>query len=307
MALLILPGRRRYIGEIRVTVAPYDRCGTQQISSARVREPCCGIRSCGEACSDDRLVIAQRNLYQLGAYRHVDVRVIADSLQPKNDSLIGLAVDLREDAMREITTQYGWATLDCAHTQAQYTDRNFLGLARRLELTGQLSKLGYGYPLASEFTRQLCDQSLLNKDPFSDTTNYSISAALREPVQFGGGWSESYSLYRERRSEFQAYLRTTLIGGEVAATKDVSANGVLRLAYNLEYGRTQAQPALLCAVFSRCDQQSQDQLSLVSQPSPWRARSTYSRERITPSIPRGGSSGGASCAVRSPSWARPRT
>ncbi len=77
----------------------------------------------------------------------------------------------------------------------------------------------------------------------------------------------SYSLYRERRSEYLAYLRTTLIGGEASATSgSADARGLLRLAYSLEYGRTQAQPALLCAVFNRCDQESQDQISQVAQP-----------------------------------------
>src|SRR6185436_14283748 len=53
-----------------------------------------------------------------------------------------------------------------------------------------------------------------------------------------------------------AFLRNTLVGGEASVTYEPSRNMPLRLAYSLEYGRTEAQPALLCAVFNRCDAES---------------------------------------------------
>ncbi len=257
-----LPGVRARIGEIRVHVAPVDSATPQQIGTDIVRE-LLGIRS-GDLYSDDALVAAQRRLYQLGAYLHVDVSV--DSARSKTDSLVTLLVDLREDKMQELDTKYGWATLDCFRTSAQYTNKNFLHRARHLEVDGSVSKIGYGYPLASAATRGLCYQDILRRDPFSDTTNYSISVTLQQPGLFGSAWVPSYSLYRERRSQYLAYLRSTLIGGEASASRGVGPGGSLRFAYSLEYGRTQAQPALLCAVFNRCDQESQDQISKVAQP-----------------------------------------
>ncbi len=262
IAITALPGPLAHIGQIRVHVVPVDSAHSQQIGDDVVRE-LLGIHS-GDLYSDEQLVAAQRKLYQLGAYRHVDVS--PDSVQAQGDSIVALNVDLREDYMQQLDTKYGWGTLDCFRTGAQYTNKNFLHQARHFELAAQLSKLGYGYPLASSATRGLCYQDVLRKDPFSDTTNYSISATLLQPGLLGTGWTPSYSLYSERRSEYLAYLRTTLIGGEAAVSRDVGGGGSLRLSYSLEYGRTQAQPALLCAVFDRCDAQSQDQISLVAQP-----------------------------------------
>jgi len=262
IAITAVPGALAHIGQIRVHVVPVDSAHSQQIGDDVVRE-LLGIHP-GDLYSDDKLVAAQRKLYQLGAYRHVEVS--ADSVQSQGDSLVALNVDLREDYMQQLDTKYGWGTLDCFRTSAQYTNKNFLHQARHLELGAQLSKVGYGYPLASSATRGLCYQDVLRKDPFSDTTNYNISATLLQPGLLGTGWTPSYSLYSERRSEYLAYLRTTLIGGEAAVTRNVSDRGTLRLSYSLEYGRTQAQPALLCAVFNRCDTQSQDQISLVEQP-----------------------------------------
>ncbi len=201
--------------------------------------------------SDRALSEAQRNLYQTGAYRHVGVTV--DSAAGPADSVAGVLVDLREDYMHQVDGQVGWATLDCFRTNAQYTDKNFLNDAQHLELTGRLSKLGYGAPTSSAATRNLCYRHDLDKDSIaSSKVNYFAGATLREPTLFGSHWVPSYSTYTERRGEYKAYLRTTYIGGEAAATRDIGFQMPLRLAYTLEYGQTNAQPAVLCAVFSRC-------------------------------------------------------
>jgi len=260
--ITMLPGPLAHIGAIHVHVTPVDSTHQQQIGDDVVRE-LLGIKP-GDLYSEEKLVDAQRSLYQLGAYRHVDVAI--DSVQDQGDSLVTLLVDLREDYMQQLDTKYGWATLDCFRTSAQYTNRNFLHQARHLTVSGQLSKLGYGYPLASSATRGLCYQDVMRRDPFSDTTNYNISVTLQQPGLLGTAWAPSYSLYRERRSEYLAYLRTTLIGGEASATHDLGLGGSLQLSYSLEYGRTEAQPALLCAVFNRCDEQSREQISRVAQP-----------------------------------------
>ncbi len=257
-----LPGPLTRIGDIRVRVTPVDSGGVQQIGD-RVVRGLLGIRP-GDLYSDQKLIAAQRNLYQLGAYRHVEVGL--DSVQKLGDSLVTLDVDLREDYMHQLDTKYGWATLDCFRTSATYTDKNFLHQARHLELAGQLSKIGYGYPLASSSTRRMCYQDVLRRDPFSDTTNYSISATITQPGLLGTSWSPTYSIYRERRSQYLAYLRTTLIGGEASASRAVGVGGAVGVSYTLEYGRTEAQPALLCAVFNRCDAVSREQISSTAQP-----------------------------------------
>jgi outer membrane protein insertion porin family/translocation and assembly module TamA len=144
--------------------------------------------------------------------------------------------------------------LDCFKERTQYVDKNFLGEARRFELTGQVSKVGYGDP-----TRigdgNLCAPAIRD-DPFSERLNYFVSTGLRLPTLLGFRTSPSLTIYSERRSEYQAYLRTTLVGGEASLTRDIARGVPLRLAYSLELGRTDASPALLCALFSRCDSES---------------------------------------------------
>ena len=161
--------------------------------------------------------------------------------------------------MRQVDTEFGWATLDCFRTTARYTDKNFLSNARRLDVSGVVSKLGYARP--TDFARDACYRHDLDKDSSiaSSIVNYSVKTTLQQP-QRPGRLNPAYSLYREERGEYLAYLRRTFVGGEASASKDLGGNMLGRAAYTLEFGRTKAEPALLCAVFSRCDQESQRQV-----------------------------------------------
>jgi outer membrane protein insertion porin family len=60
-----------------------------------------------------------------------------------------------------------------------------------------------------------------------------------------------------------AYLRTTYVGGEAAVTRNLWPRLPVRVGYTLEYGKTEASPALLCAAFARCDTLSQKQAQRV--------------------------------------------
>ncbi len=178
----------------------------------------------------------------------VQIAVAPDSLQNEASDSLRVQVNLAESPMHSVRLGVGWATLDCFRTQARYTDRNFLGGARRLELSARLSKIGIGRPLdgAAGLCRPIRD------DPFSTRLNYYTSASFRPPTLFGPRNTPSFTLYSERRSEFKAYLRETTIGGLAAVTREVAQRTPLTLAYQFEYGRTQAEDAIFCSIFNVC-------------------------------------------------------
>jgi outer membrane protein assembly complex protein YaeT len=251
--LQVSPGLLAHFGRIDVTSASVAD-GTPEIDSTVVRR-LLGFKT-GETYSDRAITDAQRNLYNLGAFRHVGVT--ADTVSQHGDSVADVLVDLREDYMREFDLEEGWATLDCFRTNATYTDKNFLSNAHHIELTGRLSKIGYGAPTSSRATRNLCYRPSLDNDSIaSSKLNYYAGATLREPTLFGTHWVPSYSAYTERRGEYRAYLRTTYFGFDASATRNLGAGLPFRGGYTLEYGQTEAQPAYLCVVFSRCDEQTQ--------------------------------------------------
>ena len=253
VGLLVIPGSRSRLAEVRVAGEPSPG-REQEIPDAVVRR-IAGLRP-GQLYREDDLAAAQRRLYQTDAFRSVEVRAAPDSM-PGTDTLMAVTVRVREDLMRQVDAEVGWATLDCFRTRAVYTNRNFLRGARRLEVTGQLSKIGIGEPL--DFASGLCNDQL-DRDPFSSQVNYFVGATLRQPNLLGTAFTPQVSIYSERRGEYLAYLRRTLVGGELAATSQLRRDVPLRLGYSLEYGRTDAQPALLCAVFSRCDDESRQRI-----------------------------------------------
>src|SRR5262249_37713980 len=150
---------------------------------------------------DRALAEATRNLYNLGTYRHVGISI--DTVQTPSDTLVRVIGDLREDYLRQFQLEEGWGNLDCFKVDAQYTDKNFLDRAWRLDVNGRASKIGYGYPTSSGLTRNLCYRRLMDLDSIgSSKLNYYAGATLRQPTLFGGHWVPTYSAYTERRGEW---------------------------------------------------------------------------------------------------------
>ena len=258
--ITVLPGRRARFGAHVFDITPMAGVDPE-IDTAVVRRVM-GI-STGQLYSDRAILQAQRNLFQLAAYRHVEVTPLPDSLQPPGDTLVRLIVRLSEDYMRQIDSEFGWATLDCARLRLQYTDKNLFGTARRMELVGQTSKLGFGYPLATESTRDVCTfngRSPLREDRMSDSLYYFAGIGLRQPRLLGTRWVPAVSVYSERRGEYKAYMRTTLIGSDLSATREVRDRTSLRLGYTFEYGSTLADAPALCALFNLCDPDSRQRI-----------------------------------------------
>jgi outer membrane protein insertion porin family/translocation and assembly module TamA len=265
-------GPRSPFAQVFLTVVPGERArfGTiaiQRTAARPGREP--GLDSsvvlgllgfqAGNYYSDRAISDAQRNLYNLGAFRHVGIDV--DTTRAGPDSIADVVVDLREDFLRQYSQEEGWATLDCFRINAQYSDKNFADRAWRLDLNGRVSKLGYGKPLANDRTRNLCWRPTLDQDSVgSSKLNYYLGATVRQPTIFGGHWIPAYSLYTERRSEYRAYLRTTYVGGDASVTRNIGDRMPLRFGYSLEYGETRAEPAFLCVLFLQCDRESQERI-----------------------------------------------
>ena len=262
VTLTAVPGQLARFGEPVISIQPVDQRGPQ-LSPKTVRRVL-GIIP-GQRYSDQAIVDAQRSLFQIGAYRHVEVVPLPDSLQPAGDSVVVLEVRLTEDYMKRLDSEYGWATLDCGRIRLQYTDLNFAKTARRFEATAQASKIGYGSPLATNFTKSLCTlggRSPLTSDSvFSKRLQYYTGVSFRQPRLLGTRWVPTLSLYSERRGEYKAYLRETNIGGDLSAVRDVGVRTQLRVGYTLEYGHTEAPPAVLCALFNLCDEVSRAKVS----------------------------------------------
>ena len=238
------PGPFTHIGGVQVDVVPFP--GKSQQVPDRIVRKIIGLDS-GRVYREDELLEAQRTLYRTEAYQHVSI--IPDSAMSATDSIVEIHALLAENTTRSARLGAGYGTLDCFRVTAELTNYNFLHAARRIDLTTRLSKIGRGDPLSG--LDALCPQA--RRDPFSANLNYYLGATLRQPLYSRLRFLPTITVFSERVSEYNAYLRTTTIGGIASIEWRKWRSVPVTFAYSLDLGRTEAQPALFCAVFNVCD------------------------------------------------------
>jgi outer membrane protein insertion porin family/translocation and assembly module TamA len=143
----------------------------------------------------------------------------------------------------------------------EFTDYNFLNGARRFDVSTRVSKIGIGRPL--DGTPGFCPAA--KKDIFSNRLNYYAGATLRQPVFLGLRTFPTITVYTQRVSEYNAYLRTTTVGGVASVIWRGLTRTPVNLAYSMDLGRTEAQPALFCAVFNLCEAAERDRIQRTQQ------------------------------------------
>lgn len=249
--LTATPGPRTRIGAIRIEVTPFP--GKEQQISAGIVRRIMGLDS-GRLFRESEILDAQRALYRTEAYQHVSIA--PDLTSGSNDSLTTLTVTLAEAAMHAARVGVGYGTLDCFRASGEFIDYNFGRGARRFDVNARVSKIGIGRPLSG--AEDLCPAA--KRDLFSDRLNYYLGATLRQPVFFGLRTVPTLTVYSQRVSEYNAYLRTTAIGGIASLSWRGLTRTPVNLAYSLDLGRTEAQPALFCAVFNLCEAAEREQI-----------------------------------------------
>lgn len=249
--LTVQAGPRMRVGPLRVAVAPREGAARGLDDAAVLRAA--GIAD-GDLYSEERLERAKRALYQTQAYDQVAVRT--DAGVARGDSgRIGVTLDLAEGFMRIGRVAAGYGTLDCFRATGDMTQFNFLGGVARLDVRTRISKIGISEPLTG--AAALCPQA--KADPYSRDLNYYLGASASRPAVFRE-FAPSVTLFSERRSEYKSFLRTTPIGSSFALARTVR-RVTQALGYSVEYGRTEAQPALLCAVFNACEDADREAFS----------------------------------------------
>ena len=240
----VVPGTRARLGRIAVVVDTTQR--TRRVSDVTIRRAM-ALRE-GDYYSARAIIDAQRNLYQTDGFQRVELS--PDSLQPPGDSTVNLTVRLVEGDRWAARGGLGWATLDCFRMQGSLTDRDFLPFAQRLELVARVSKIGIGAPL--DGASALC-QGQARTDPYSKTLNYYAAMTVRQPVRARQSRVPTLTVFSSTLSEYRAFLRRAPIGGALSVTNPLQAKIPSTLSYQVELGRTEAEPAFFCAVFNACD------------------------------------------------------
>jgi outer membrane protein assembly factor BamA len=210
------------------------------------------------------LVRSQRNLFELELVEFAAVEVAPERLQLTPDSVqlledsIGSTVLVRViEAPRyaaELALAYG--SRDCLRAEATHTDRNFLGGARRLEVTGLVAKVGVGDPVGG-LDRSLCsafnpDDRLTPEDSLiADQLNWRLAANFVQPRLFGTQTSVVLGAFTERISELDLYVRDAT-GAEVGVVRQILPQTLASLTFDVQRGRTRASDYFFCIAFEVC-------------------------------------------------------
>lgn len=259
------PGVRRRIGAVAIARSGRDGA-PPEVTEAAVRR-LAGLEV-GDLYRERLLERAKRTLYQSEAFSQVSVQ--PGAVAP--DSTLTVDVAVTESYLRGARLGGGWGTLDCFRTTGEFTEYNLFKTATRLELRGRVSKLGIGGPL--ELARNICQTAA--KDIYSGDLNYYVGATLSQPSLLRASFVPTLSFYSERRSEYNAFLRTTPVGASLALSRSLPRR-VHGLAYSIEAGRTEALPALFCAVFNACTREDRVQLERTQRLAVLSASSSYER------------------------------
>lgn len=251
VTFIVATGPRARFGDLEVHITP--RAGARQAVTERAVRSVASVER-GGLYSEQELERAKRALYRTEAFSFV--KVTPENTTTNGDSTIRVRLDLTEGQMHTVRAGAGWGTLDCFRASVDLTKYNLLSGATRLDVRSRVSKLGVGKPVTG--LESLCPQA--KGDVYSSDINYAFNATVSAAALYRG-FVPSITLFSERTSEYNAFLRSTPVGGSLAFHRGLSRLSQTT-AYTVEYGRTEAQPALLCAVFNACaeiDQRSYGQ------------------------------------------------
>ncbi|HLL82761.1 MAG TPA: BamA/TamA family outer membrane protein [Longimicrobium sp.] len=243
---------------------------------------------------------SQRNLFELELVDFAAVEVAPDSLQLTPDSAelemdsIGSTVIVRvaEAARYAVDLSAGYGTQDCLRARGSHTDRNFLGGARRLEVSGLVSKLGAAGPVEGLRDTPLCDEFQLDSTSTPiDTTiasalNYRVAADFVQPRLFGIRTSFLASAYAERLTEVGLYLRSAR-GGQAGFVRQVATGTLLSGTFTVERSRTEANDFFFCVAVEVCNREDIEALKRSRWSNSLNASVLRNRVRLDP-FPSGG-------------------
>ena len=221
----------------------------------------------GDLYSREAVFQAQRNLFSLQIVRNVRIQedTLDLDLDGRPDSIVPVRVIVAEGDEHRVGGGVGWSTAECMATEARWTNRNFLGGARRLQVRGRLSNV-----LANSGG---CPQA---GDSIYARLNWLAAVDFNQPWLFSPRNALAASLYGERQSLPDVFVREA-VGFNVAVTRDLAAGMVLGVGFRPQLSRLDAAEVFFCTSFVVCAPEDVDVLQGANWLSPLAVNWTLNR------------------------------
>lgn len=242
--LLAVPGPRVEVDSVLVD-------GQEELSRGDVTRQL--TFSSGDLLRLQELRESQRNLYELELIRFASVAVAGDSLQltPGDSTTATVRVAISEGPEHVVEAGVGAGTVDCLGVRAQWADRSVFGGGRKVAVTGSMSRIGLGDPVAW-WEDGACSQG--RDTVIATEVDYRAAVEFTQPYFLNPRNQLVATLYAERQSEPNLVQRTAR-GGRFVMTHRVRRREVLTGGLTAEYRVTRASPLLYCFEFLVCGEQ----------------------------------------------------
>ena len=260
----------------RVIVDSVEVSGTETISENVVRNTV-RLRA-GQTYSWSELYRSQLDLYRTGMFNYASVLLADTALPDPSDSAVTIRAQVTEGPLYRFQFGAGYGTVDCFRGLTSWTAHNFTGGGRRLDLFAGFSKIGAGDPL--DLDQSVCP-ALSDEPPERLALNYNLTVGLTQPFLFSRNASATLSLFAQRHSEIQAFVRTS-VGGEFSWTYRLAWRTTITPSYGLAWGETLADDVVYCTNLNVC---TEEDIEVFKQPQFRGVLSlAFARERRLPLV-----------------------
>ena len=257
----------------KTTVEDIVISGNQRVNDRTIRKSL--TFQVGEIFQRSEMLRSQRALYESNLFRRaaIEPRPPIDIATP--DSAKVVVVTVQEAPPREARTSAGFNTVDFFQVEGRFTNYNFLGAARRLDIQGVIGNL-----LASS----LNGRGIFHNASVPQTSNrgryfaptYNASIDLREPW-FGSPHNElALSVFTHRRSAPGIYVDYGY-GTSLTFTREFAERAPTSVNYRFEISKVDAGDVYFCINYGVCDLPTLEALRGNQKLSPLAITSTIDR------------------------------
>ena len=231
------PRYQSRVGEIRIA-------GNQKIGERTIRNSLY-IKE-GSLYRREDIINSQRALYESGLFKRAQILV-----PPQGDTTKLIEISITEAPLRTSRLSAGFNTADFVQVEGLYTNRNWSGGARRLNLAltvGNLFASGLNNTLVFRDAFSSVDG---NRSDFTKPT-YRASAEVRQPWFLSPRNEGAIAAFASRRSSPGIFIDNT-IGGQTTFTREVAVRAPTSLTYRFELTRVSASDVYFCVNYGVCD------------------------------------------------------
>jgi outer membrane protein insertion porin family/translocation and assembly module TamA len=238
VTLSLTPNRKTTVG--RITISGTEKVATRTIMNSLTF-------GTGDLFRLSDVLESQRNLYESNLFRLATI-----SVPPQRDSVKNVDIDVTEAPLHEARLGPGLNNIDFFQFQSHYTNYNFFGGARRLDVDATVGNL-FAPQLAGRgpFRNVAADVSDSSVSPFLQPT-YNASIDLTKPAFLRPGDALSVGAFTHRSINPGVFIDRG-VGGQLSFTHQIRPRAPASVTYRYELNRVEASDTYFCVNYGVCD------------------------------------------------------